>query len=314
MPGYKLEVPEAVTVQEGLCIQVPCSFSYPSDLQFYYSEAFGSWFKEGSNTDSDKPVATNDPKREVQEKTKDRFHLIGDPLKNNCSLRIVGVQKEDSGQYFFRIERGLNLKFNYLDYMVNVSVKDLTEKPDVYIPGTLEPGHLVKVICVAPSVFECGKPPIFSWTGAILSPLEFQRETLYVSELTLTPRPQDHGSNLTCQVTVPGARVSLERTVRLNVTYSNGILTFSKGILLGAGIMALLALCFILALVKLLRKKQVKDSDPLDSKEVPDANEVSRGVPLDQPRGPSLPLSGPATQEPSEEIHYASLNFRKISP
>ncbi|XP_068944322.1 myeloid cell surface antigen CD33-like [Petaurus breviceps papuanus] len=321
MPGYKLEVPEAVTVQEGLCIQVPCSFSYPSVLQFYRSQAFGYWFKKGANTDSDKPVATNDPKREVQEETSGRFHLIGDPLKNNCSegqschlgrdIPLSGEPRDISGMVLRLLIKvgGSCLRPGSCSFP-----PDLTEKPDVYIPGTLEPGHLVKVICVAPSLSECGKPPIFSWTGAILSSLEFKRETLHFSEMTLTPRPQNHGSNLSCQVTVPGAKVSLERTVHLNVTYSNGILTFSKGILLGAGIMALLALCLILALVKFLRKKQVKDSDPLDSKEVPDANEVSREVPLDQQRDPSFPLCSPVTQESSEEIHYASLNFRKISP
>ncbi|XP_068944320.1 myeloid cell surface antigen CD33-like [Petaurus breviceps papuanus] len=315
MPGYKLEVPEAVTVQEGLCIQVPCSFSYPSDLQLNSSEAFGYWFKNGRHKFArNKPVATNDAQREVQQETRGIFHLIGDPLDNNCSLGIMGIRKRDSGQYFFRIERGMDLKYTYIDYMVNVSVKDPTQKPNIYIQGTLEPGHLVKVICVAPSVFECGKPTIFSWTGAILSSLEFSSETPNFSELALTARPQYHGSNLTCQVSVPGTRVNLQRTVHLSVTYRNGVLTFSKGIFLGAGIMALLALSLILALMRFLKKKQVKDSDPQHSKEVPDAKEVSRGVHLDQHRGPSFPLCSPVTQAPSEEIHYPSHYFSKISP
>ncbi|XP_068944321.1 myeloid cell surface antigen CD33-like [Petaurus breviceps papuanus] len=240
MPGYKLEVPEAVTVQEGLCIQVPCSYSYLTDLQFYRSQAFGSWFEEGANTDRSKLTATNDPKLKVQEETSWRFHLVGDPMKNNCSLSILGVQKRDSGQYFFRIERGQSFKFSYTSYMVNVSVKDWTEKPDIYIPGTLEPGHLVKAICVVPSVFACGKPLVLSWTGAILSSLELSRETLHFSELTLTSRPQDHGSNLTCQVTVPGTRVSLERTVQVVMVGEEKsswplLLTLLRGVLMGIG-------------------------------------------------------------------------------
>uniref|UniRef100_A0A4X2KQC5 Ig-like domain-containing protein n=2 Tax=Vombatus ursinus TaxID=29139 RepID=A0A4X2KQC5_VOMUR len=313
-PEYKLEVPASVTVQEGLCIRVPCAFSYPSYHMIHDSQAFGSWFKKGANTKKDKPVVTNDPNQDEQEEARGRFHLVGDPKKNNCSLSIVDVQKRDSGQYFFRIHRGQSLKFNYLSYMVNVSVKALTQKPDIYIPRTLDPGQLVKVICVVPSDFVCGTPPIFSWTGAILSSQKVSRETTYFSELTLTPSLQHHGSNLTCQVTLPGAQVSTERTVHLSVTYRNGLLTFSKGIFLGAGIIALFALCLILALVKFLRKRQVEDSDPQDSKEVDNIHQVSEGVPLDQHRGPRLPLPSPATSEPSKEIHYASLNFRRISP
>ncbi|XP_020859877.1 myeloid cell surface antigen CD33-like [Phascolarctos cinereus] len=314
LPGYKLEVAASVTVQEGLCIQVPCAFSFPSYQVTRDFQAFGSWFKEGANTKKDKPVATNDPNLDVQKEARGRFHLVGDPKKDNCSLSIVNVQKRDSGEYFFRIVRGQALKFNYLRYMVNVSVKALTQKPEIYIPRTLEPGHLVKVICVVPSDFVCGTPPIFSWTGAMLSSQEVSRETTYFSELTLTPSLQDHGSNLTCQVTLPGAQVSTERTVHLSVTYRNGLLTFSKGIFLGAGIMALFALCLILALVKFLRKRKVENSDLQDSKEVDNIHQVYEGVPLDQHRGPSLPLTSLASQAPSEEIHYASLNFKRINP
>ena len=46
--------------------------------------------------------------------------------------------------------------------------------------------------------------------------------TLHSSELTLTPRPQDHGTNLTCRVTLLGAQVTLERTVQLNVSCERG--------------------------------------------------------------------------------------------
>ena len=53
---------------------------------------------------------------------------------------------------------------------------------------------------------ERGTPPTFSWTEVTLtSP---HPESPHSSVLTLTPRPQDHGINLTCRVTFPGAGVS----------------------------------------------------------------------------------------------------------
>ncbi|XP_074075564.1 myeloid cell surface antigen CD33-like [Macrotis lagotis] len=303
---YNLVAPTSETAQVGQCIQVLCSVSYPPLRDF---PIFGYWFREGAISTRDKAVATNDPEWPVEEETRGRFHLIGDPMKKNCSLNIKNIQKRDSGRYFFRIQGKGSVRYDYKSNMVTVSVKGLTQMPDIYIPETLEPEHPVKAICIVPSVFMCGTPPILSWTGTILFSQESSRESIYFSELTITPRSQDHGSNLTCRMTLPGAKVSTERTVQLSVTYRNDIFTFSKGILLGAGIMALLALCIILALVNFLRKKKVVDSDPQNSKEV-DINQDSEGVPLDHHRGPRLPLNNPDPQEPSEEIYYASINFR----
>ena len=36
--------------------------------------------------------------------------------------------------------------------------------------------------------------------------------------LTLTPRAQDHGANLTCRVQFPAVGATVERTIQLNVT------------------------------------------------------------------------------------------------
>uniref|UniRef100_A0A5F8G6E6 Sialic acid-binding Ig-like lectin 12 n=1 Tax=Monodelphis domestica TaxID=13616 RepID=A0A5F8G6E6_MONDO len=278
--GYELNATTSVTVQEGLCIQIPCSFSYPFETIHSGQPAYGFWFRDGAKIYEDKLVVTNHPRREVQEEARGRFQLVGDPKENNCSLSIMEVQKRDSGLYFFRIERG-SIRYSYIKFMVNVTVKALTQKPEIYFSDPLEPGQLVKVICVAPSECVLQTPPLFSWTGAILSSQEFNRTTLYFSEMTLIPRPQDHGSNLTCRVTLPRVRVSIERTVYLQVVERNGILTFSKGILLGAGIMAFLALCLILALVKYLRKKQGGILDSQHNQDADHSNETSsQRVPL----------------------------------
>nr|KAF6408024.1 hypothetical protein HJG59_016522 [Molossus molossus] len=43
------------------------------------------------------------------------------------------------------------------------------------------------------------------------------QRTFDSSVVTLTPGPQDHGANLTCRVTFPGAGVSTVKTIQLNV-------------------------------------------------------------------------------------------------
>lgn len=52
--------------------------------------------------------------------------------------------------------------------------------------------------------------------GAALDSLD--PETLHSSVLAFTPRPQDHGTNLTCQVKLPEVQATVERTIWLNVS------------------------------------------------------------------------------------------------
>ena len=59
---FRLEMPESVTVQEGLCIFVHCSVFY---LEYGWKDstpAYGYWFREGVSVDQETPVATNNSK------------------------------------------------------------------------------------------------------------------------------------------------------------------------------------------------------------------------------------------------------------
>uniref|UniRef100_A0A8C9AST5 Ig-like domain-containing protein n=1 Tax=Prolemur simus TaxID=1328070 RepID=A0A8C9AST5_PROSS len=145
--GLKSQV-KLVTVQEGLCVLVPCSFSYPPRTSWYSSDpVYLYWFRNGDNIYYGGVVATNKPNRAVKTGTKGRFLLLGDVKNRNCSLSIRDAKIEDTGTYFFQVERG--------------------------------------------------RPLTFSWVGAALKSLD--PDTLHSSAITLTPRPQDHGTNLTCQ-------------------------------------------------------------------------------------------------------------------
>ncbi|XP_047691415.1 sialic acid-binding Ig-like lectin 5 isoform X6 [Prionailurus viverrinus] len=208
--GYQLELQESVTVQEGLCVHVRCKFFLP---WFSFGFISISWFQKGADVYYDPPVATNKPDRKLHERTQGRFFLLGDPQTEDCSLYITDVNMGDSGTYFLHVDT-----HSYLYNMLSLNVTALTHTPHILTPGTLESGRPGDLNCSVPWACERGMPPIFSWTSAAFTSLG--PRTRLSSVLTLTPRPQDHGTNLTCQVQFPAIGVMVERTIQLNVTYA----------------------------------------------------------------------------------------------
>ncbi|XP_012373150.1 sialic acid-binding Ig-like lectin 5 [Octodon degus] len=216
--GPKIQVQKSVTVQRGLCVLVPCSFSFPSRWSLSQREIYMSWFRLWTTYPyDDEAVATNNPKHAVRPEIKGRFRLLGDIRTKNCSLSIRGATMEDTGSYVFRIET-YDYKYGYTDNPVNLKVTDLTEKPVLLVPEPLQSGRPTRLSCFLPG--SCpGSPPLtFSWLGDALNSMD--PGSLHPSELTLTPRPQDHSSSLTCQVKLGGSQVTTEKTVRLNVSYA----------------------------------------------------------------------------------------------
>ncbi|XP_010838328.1 PREDICTED: myeloid cell surface antigen CD33-like isoform X2 [Bison bison bison] len=175
------------------------------------------WFREGADTKRDPPVASNKPEQKLREGTQGRFSVPGEPQARNCSLSITDVNAGDSGTYFFEVETHFR-KYAYLNKMLFLNVTALTHQPHVRSPGALEPGRPGNLTCSVPWACERATPPIFSWTSA--APSSLGPRTPFSSVITLTPRPQDHGTRLTCQVKFPTSGAMVERTILLNVTYA----------------------------------------------------------------------------------------------
>ncbi|XP_027713979.1 sialic acid-binding Ig-like lectin 13 isoform X2 [Vombatus ursinus] len=212
---YGIHVQETVTVQEGLCVSIPCSFYYPQQYK-NKNTVRGYWYYYNFLKSS--LAATNDPQESVHSWARGRFHLTGDPQMDNCSLRITRAQKNDYGSYSFWVKKE-NMAYSYTDKAVSIQVDDLTQKPEVHIPGILKSGHQVNLTCTVPGACREGTPMTFFWTGTALSSNRFASLDLHSSQLLFTPQPQDHATSLTCQVTFKNPSVTTKTTVQLRVFY-----------------------------------------------------------------------------------------------
>ncbi|XP_042776420.1 sialic acid-binding Ig-like lectin 11 isoform X1 [Panthera leo] len=214
-PGYKLQVQKSVTVQEGLCVRVPCTVSYPGVRRSPSAPVYGSWFRKTYNPKGDVLMATNKPAKGAKRKNRFSFHLAGDPGDRDCSLNITDAQKGDSGKYYFQLDTG-SMRRSYQSDLLTVTVRALTQTPDIRIEEPLASGSPSHLTCSVPGVCDGVTPLTLSWTGAALGPLGLDLEAYNSSELLLTPRPQDHGTNLTCHVTFPRADAPQNLTIGIS--------------------------------------------------------------------------------------------------
>uniref|UniRef100_A0A452SGZ8 Ig-like domain-containing protein n=1 Tax=Ursus americanus TaxID=9643 RepID=A0A452SGZ8_URSAM len=191
-PGYELRVQDSATVQEGLCVQVPCSFSYPWSSWSSPGMPYMNWFRT---------------------ETQGRFLL-------QLTLQVTGTAGAPGEGSGTTLEHSLHLP---------LSSSALTQKPDIHFLEPLKSGHPTNLTCSLPGSCEEGRSlAFFSWVGGSLDSLD--PGTLRSSVLTLIPRPRDHGSNLTCQVQLSGTQRTVERTIRLNVSYAPQSLTISNSL------------------------------------------------------------------------------------
>ncbi|XP_053515718.1 sialic acid-binding Ig-like lectin 5 isoform X2 [Artibeus jamaicensis] len=286
--GYELQVQELVTVQEGLCIHVPCSFFYQRGSWFSSRELYTFWYLSEDGTNYASPVATNDRYAQVKQQTQGRF-LLADPRTNSCSLSIRDSRKSDTGTYVFQVLTGYFDRYTYQDKKLTLKVTDLTQKPDIHIWGPLESGRPTQLSCSLPGSCEEGSPLIFSWVGNALDSLNLK--TLRSSMLTFTPKPRDHGTTVTCLVTLAGPGVTTRETIQLNVSYA------PRNLVIGVSYRNVTALEILQNTSSLpilegeaLRLLCVADSNPpaqlswFQGSPVPNATPISRTTILELPR------------------------------
>ncbi|KAL1260997.1 hypothetical protein QQF64_008824 [Cirrhinus molitorella] len=211
--NFSIKVLENFTGEAGLCIRVFCSFTFPQSVS---DPIRRTWFK-------------GDPQNPAVEDA-NYFRNVGfSHNEKDCSFLLNHlVQGESDGEYRLKLEWGKGNVYIF-PQTVNITVKELTQKPPIKVPLLTE-GDEAQITCKVPG--NCIKPLAdIVWTGIDGKTSRGVRgvpgQEEHFSILTFHPKPEHHNTNLTCSVALQG-RTWTESTVILKVRYAPKILNSSR--------------------------------------------------------------------------------------
>ncbi|XP_066463149.1 sialic acid-binding Ig-like lectin 14 isoform X2 [Eleutherodactylus coqui] len=210
--GFSIQVQPSITVQEGLCVIIPCAFT--ADYKTTFTNSTGYW-----KSDFETNIASSNTSVPI---VKENFHVTGNPDNGDCSLKVTDARKQDTGSYFFRFEgsKESNIKYNFLAHKVTLLVTDLTQKPEISNLGHLRVGEEVTLTCFPPRNCD-GIHPTITWWKDNLAGIWGKSSTV-----TFTPLLSDHKTSITCEANYPAVRSSTQKTIVLDVQYPPSINIF----------------------------------------------------------------------------------------
>ncbi|KAM9114816.1 B-cell receptor CD22 isoform 2-T2 [Pangshura tecta] len=236
LPGFlcqcnpPVKVPESLIAWTGACLFIPCCYQscvmtpiktkklIISSLTWYLNPVYDSEKRDFNGTVLYKHNATISPAFEG------RVRFLGD-LERDCSLQLSDLQASENGSYGLRLVV-LNLKQKQEEekWMTRISVNVMASPPapQIQAPSELRESVLAKAVCSI--AYYCPNYPItLTWVGlghGTPEPTTRMDNGRTQSSLTFTPSRQDHGKNLTCQLSTPAGTPSSESSMVLDVKYA----------------------------------------------------------------------------------------------
>ncbi|KAM4841143.1 sialic acid-binding Ig-like lectin 15 [Thomomys bottae] len=283
---WSMQVPAEVSAAAGDAAVLPCTFTHPHR---HYEGPLTAIWRAGEPYAGPQvfrcTAARGSELCQTALSLHGRFRLLGNPRRNDLSLRVERLALADAGRYFCRVEfagdvhdryesrHGVRLHVTAAPRIVNVSV----------LPG---PAHSLRALCTAE-----GEPqPILSWSGPAMgnssAPAPGQGHGYQVTaELsTLT-----HDGRYTCTATNSLGRA--EASVYL-FRFRGATGAWAVALLLGA--LGLKALLLLGLLVSRATRRHLEESVTQDTPSRPQVQESSyENLSQMNPRSPTAAIHSP---------------------
>ncbi|XP_006889298.1 PREDICTED: sialic acid-binding Ig-like lectin 15 [Elephantulus edwardii] len=285
---WSMQVPAEVSAAAGEAAVLPCTFTHPHG---HYAGPLTAIWRAGE------PYAGPQVFRCAAARGSElcltalsrhgRFRLLGNPRRNDLSLRIERLAAADAGRYFCRVEfagdvhdryesrHGVRLRVTAAPRIVNISV----------LPG---PAHAFRALCTAE-----GEPlPTLVWSGPSLDnrsnatpgPAHGHQVTAELPELT-------HDGRYTC--TAASSLGHAEASVYLFRFHGAG---GASALALSLGALGLKALLLLGVLAARAARRRSEHSDTLDTSPRPQAQESSyENLSQMGPRTPPAAMCSPCS-------------------
>ncbi|XP_058548202.1 sialic acid-binding Ig-like lectin 15 isoform X1 [Neofelis nebulosa] len=161
---WSMRVPAEVSAAAGEAAVLPCTFTHPHR---HYDGPLTAIWRAGEAYAGPQvfrcAAARGSELCQTALSLHGRFRLLGNPRRNDLSLRVERLALADDGRYFCRVEfagdvhdryesrHGIRLRVTAAPRIVNLSV----------LPG---PAHSFRALCTA----EGEPPPVLDWSGPAL--------------------------------------------------------------------------------------------------------------------------------------------------
>ncbi|XP_076991688.1 sialic acid-binding Ig-like lectin 15 [Tamandua tetradactyla] len=183
---WSMQVPAEVSAAAGDAAVLPCTFTHPHR---HYDGPLTAIWRSGEPYSGPQvfrcAAARGSELCQTALSLHGRFRLLGNPRRNDLSLRVERLAPADDGRYFCRVEfagdvhdryesrHGVRLRVTAAPRIVNISV----------LPG---PAHAFHAFCTA----EGEPPPALTWSGPMLG-----------NSSAAVPRPgQSHSHQVTVEL------------------------------------------------------------------------------------------------------------------
>ncbi|KAJ8332938.1 hypothetical protein SKAU_G00418340 [Synaphobranchus kaupii] len=208
--GWEISVPSRVTVDGGVCLHIPCTFTPPQGTAF--QRLSGTWEKDGHVVSSHHfdifSEDHDDYSSEYDNRARVRWTGF---ITGQCSLVIPAPKITDAGEYTITVREPKEPKRKQkkpnrkggprraqTPLKVSVSVKIIgLNQPRVEVhPVILKEDELATLACYTRNQDCPGKRPSITWEG-----LSGRKEDQEVSsEIKFMPTRRDNGRQVTCRV------------------------------------------------------------------------------------------------------------------
>ncbi|XP_060950220.1 sialoadhesin-like [Limanda limanda] len=213
-----ITAPKTMEALSGSCLQIPCKFSAKPEQSFTGNNV-GVWIKRDTRFGifPNNVIFNGSRSDNVYE-----VNITGDLNQKDCTSVFFGLKKNDTDEYFFRVE-GQSFRATAGCHPLQINITDDPPIPNIEMSGDLREGESLNVTCSAPTPCPAS-PPELTWDNKPPphNHIQGNADGTFSTQIQVNISLSDihDGCNITCSAKYPERVKSTQHKVTLNISYA----------------------------------------------------------------------------------------------